>query len=216
MRDIRNGNLRNLKNKLQALPTCREKMVPDTSLQLVTAKSGDVTLKKNSGNQCHHFIHSNRDPRQEARLWVDNQRLIMPDLVIMGIGLGYHIFELLKRCEKIENAYLIEADERMFQLAETVHGFSGLADNAAIHFLIGQPLSNIAAKLTQSLVHPFSCHIFSPIVSLYPGKYHPVRKWVEKHLCSLRLSKRGDTPPARTDRLTFARGIESVLYQMST
>ena len=186
---------------------------PKTSLKLIKAGSGDWTAKRDYPDGSYRFIHSRIDPRREARMWAENQRIVMPHLVIIGVGLAYHVFELMEKCACMENAYLIEADESIFQLAMRVHDLSSLIRNTSIHFLIGSPLSDIENDLVTALVQPFSFHIFSPIVSLCPDIYNPVRKLIEKHLCALRLKEQdGDA----ADRLSFAEGVEKLLKQMST
>jgi len=145
-------------------------------------------------------------------MWTENQRIVMPRLVIMGVGLAYHVFQLLKSCRNLESAYLIEADESIFQLAMRVHDLSSLIQNTSIHFFIGSPLSDIENGLVTDLVQPFSFHIFSPIVSLYPDIYNPVRELIEKHLCALRLKEQDGEAP---DRLSFADGVANLLKQMS-
>ena len=202
MHDILNQNLQYFERRSQTLADRLKIISPDPSLELITAESGDLTAKKYSRNGSYHFIHSKKDPRREARMWTENQSIIMPCLVIIGVGFAYHVFELLKKCRNIENAYLIEADERMFQLAMKIHDFSSLIQNTAIHFLIGSQFSVIETSLSTSLVQPFSRHIFSPIVSLYPDIYNPVRELVEKHLCASRLKEENS--------------VENLLNQMST
>lgn len=200
MHDILKRNLHYLERRSQKLADCLREISTAPSLELITAESGDLTARKYSRDGLYHFLHSRINPKREARMWSESQRVKMPCLVIIGIGLAYHIFELLEKCGNIENAYLIEADQRIFHLAMKVHDFSNLMQNSSIHFLIGAPLSVIETTLSTSLVQPFSFHIFSPIVSLYKDIYNPVRELIEKHLYALRL-REGD-------------GVENLLNQM--
>ncbi|MCG6533591.1 MAG: hypothetical protein L7F78_02645 [Syntrophales bacterium LBB04] len=149
-------------------------------------------------------------------MWTEGQRITMPHLVIIGVGLAYHVFEFLKRCGTIEDAYLIEADESIFQLAMKVHDFSSLTRNTSFHFLISSPYSDIERLLSTSLVQPFSYHIFSPAVSLHPDIYHPIIELVEKHLCALRLNESHGATTNQGIHLSLARGVEKLLNQMKT
>lgn len=202
MHDILNRNLQYLERRSPALVKHLRGTSPDSSFELIAAESGDWTVKRYSRNGLYHFLHSKIDPRHEARMWTESQRIIMPFLVIIGIGLAYHVFELLKKCGNIEKAYLVEPDAGVFYTAMRIHDFSSLIQNASIQFFIGAPLSAIEKTLTTSLVQQFSCHVFSPLISAYPDMYNPVRELIEKHLCALRL-REGD-------------GIESLLKQMGT
>jgi len=201
LHDILNQNLQYLGRRSPVLADRLREIGPDPSLKLIAAESGDWTVRKSSRDGTHRFLHSRMDPRHEARMWADSQGVIMPRLVIIGIGLAYHVFDLLKKRGYVENAYLIEADERVFQMAMKVHDISSLVQNSSIHFLIDSPLSAMESIFSTFLTQPFSCHIFSPLVSIYAHKYNPVRESVSKHLCALRM-REGD-------------GVKNLLKQMS-
>jgi hypothetical protein len=201
LHDILNKNLQYLERRSQDQANRLKIINPDPFLELITAESGDLTAKKYSQDGSYRFLHSKIDPQEEARIWIDSQRIIMPRLVILGVGLAYHAFELLKKIGNMETAFLIEADERVSRLAMSVNNFSDLLQNSSVHLLIGCPVSVIETTLTASLVSPFSFHIFSPITFLYPDIYNPVIEFIKKHLCELRLSE-GDG------------GIERLLNQM--
>ena len=215
MHDILNRNLQYLEKRSQALANRLREMNPDPSFELLTAASGDLTARKYAEDGSYRFLHSRIDPKQEARMWTDSQRFVMPCFVIVGIGLGYHVLDLLKKCAYIENAYLIEVDERIFQLAMKVNDFSSLMQNPSIHFLLGYPLSSIEKTFSTSLVQPFSCHIFLPVTSLHPDIYHPIIESVEKRLYALRLRVGDEETFVRGACSSFARGIENLLGRIS-
>jgi len=198
--DILSQNLRYLERRSPILADRLREINPDPSLELIATESGDWTVRKYSRNGSYRFLHSRINPRQEANLWTENQCVIWPSFINMGIGLAYHVFELLEKRRYIGNAYLIEADEGIFRLAMMIHDFSSLMQNPSIHFLVGSPLLAIETVLSTFFVQPFSFHIFPSIVSLYPDIYNPIRESIEKHLCALRMSE-GD-------------GVENLLKQM--
>ncbi len=202
MYDILNQNLQYLEKKSQDLANRLREIEPDPSIELLTAVSGDLTARKCYQDGSYQFIHSTIDPRQEARMWVHSQRIMMPCLVIIGIGLAYHAFELFKKCGSIEKAYLIETDERIFQLALTVHDFSDIIRNPAVHLLAGYPFPVIEKILAAALMKPFSCHIFSPVVSLHAELYSPLIEFIQNRLCNLRLKEEDG-------------GVEYLLNQMT-
>ena len=65
---------------------------PD-SLEVVEGRRGDSTLKKGDV-----FLHSRYDPRTEAARLVDAADLDPKrPVLVVGLGLGYHVLELLTR-----------------------------------------------------------------------------------------------------------------------
>ena len=216
MHEILNKNLVHHENTSQALVQRLRRISPDPSLELLTAQSGDWTARKHFQNGSQHFLHSRIDPRIEAILWAESQYIILPHIVIIGIGLAYHVFEILKKCGNIESAYLIEADERIFQMAMRVHDFSSLFQNTSINFLIGFPFPDIVRFLETSLIQPFSYHVFLPAVSLYSDTYNSVRKLIDMHLWKLRTKEGADENTSiQNNSISFAKGVETLLYQMS-
>nr|MBC8360188.1 motility associated factor glycosyltransferase family protein [Candidatus Desulfatibia profunda] len=208
--------MRCLENRSQILAKRLSAIRPDPCLELTAAESGDWTAKKHFPNEAHRFIHSRIDPKKEAKLWLQSQDLIMPCLVILGVGLGYQVFELFKNCRSPEHAYLIEADEGLFRLALTVYDFSSLIQNTRVHFIVGEPFSVVAKRLLTSLIQSFSCHLVSGAVSSCPDRYTPVRKLVEKHLYALRLREKNGETSTRGQRLAVVQGVEHLLNQMRT
>lgn len=212
MDDLLNRNLHYLGRRSQNLANRLRGITSDTAHEVMAAESGDLTARNYAGDGSYRFLHSRIDPLQEARVWTDNQRIVMSHIVIIGIGFAYHVRELFSKHGNIEEAYLIEADEQLFQLALRVHVFSDIILNPRIHLLIGSPLSAIKTILTASLRKPFSYHIFFPIVSISPDIYNPLIIFIERHLLTLRL-KEGDT---RKNHQSLAKGVENLLNQMST
>ena len=208
--------MRCLESRSQILAKRLSAIRPDPCLELITAESGDWTAKKHFPNGPHRFLHSRIDPKKEAKMWLQSQDLILPRLFILGVGLGYQVFELFNNCRSPEHAYLFEADEEIFRLALTVHDFSSLIQNTRVHFIVGEPFSVVAKKLLTSLIQSFSCHLVSGAVSSCPDRYTPVRKLAERHLYALRLREKNGETSTWGKRLDVAQGVEHLLNQMRT
>ena len=64
-------------------------------IERVTAQSGDEVLRVGG-----RLMASRIDPRAEARAWVDARLALLNDVrtvVVLGLGSGYHVTELVKR-----------------------------------------------------------------------------------------------------------------------
>lgn len=213
MHNILKKNLHYLEKRYPSLAKHLRGTSPDSCLELVTAESGDLTARKFSPNESYRFLHGRIDPKEEARMWAEGQLAVMPRLVVIGIGLAYHVFELLKKCDTPESAYFIEADEQIFRLAMEIHDFSWLLKNTSIHFFVGYSRPALKKFFTTSLMQPFSCHIFLPVVSLYPDTYNRIIEYFEKRLCELRLAEEDGC--CRPNHLSFPRGVERLLHQIT-
>lgn len=67
-------------------------------LHLENSRSGEPTLKVVAGNGCEKRLHSSYDPLREASDLVDRFRFAGRGMVVvLGLGLGYHVSELAKR-----------------------------------------------------------------------------------------------------------------------
>lgn len=84
--------------------------------ELEKAKNGNYTLKYDG-----KYIHSKYNPIKEAEQFINsNMELLQKDkIVVYGIGLGYHINEILKNTKGI--IYLFEWNTKLIQYCEKVN-----------------------------------------------------------------------------------------------
>ena len=88
-------------------------------LQILKAKNGQPTLTVNNV-----LIHSRYDPYREAVAFIDHHKAIYQNkdlVVVYGLGLGYHIQELLKRIDSECKLYVFEADNDILEIAKTLN-----------------------------------------------------------------------------------------------
>ena len=68
------------------------------TLDLVTSKKGTLSLKVTGEDGRSRTLHSLYDPEKEARALVDACSFEGESLiVVLGLGLGYHVVELARR-----------------------------------------------------------------------------------------------------------------------
>ncbi|WP_194190937.1 6-hydroxymethylpterin diphosphokinase MptE-like protein [Clostridium chrysemydis] len=82
-------------------------------LSLVKSKSGLNTLKyKNK------YIHSKYDPLREAKTFISNNKdsLNNDSIVIIGLGLGYNINQILENFNNVKNIYVFEYSKDIVDL----------------------------------------------------------------------------------------------------
>lgn len=121
----------------------------DYKLHILPAKLGGNTLQyEREGKKI--FIHSSYDPIKEVKRWADNVDL-KPDSVVIvyGLGLGYHVAQLLERMGDENRLLIVEPStsifihavegERVRQLLEDKRVFISVADDQkGITFFLSQ------------------------------------------------------------------------------
>jgi len=129
------------------------------------------------------LLHSQVDPAGEAALLVDGVETGgQSHFVVLGLGLGYHVLELLRRTEAARARVLVvEADAAVLRAAMTVHDVSPLvqdrvtlcvgADRAAMARVVEVFLNSQAIGGLQIVEHPAS-------VRARAGYYQEVREGI--------------------------------------
>ncbi|MEF9951693.1 MAG: 6-hydroxymethylpterin diphosphokinase MptE-like protein [Clostridium sp.] len=92
------------------------------------------------------FIYSSYSPYKEVkRFWDSNIAKYegFESIVIYGLGLGYHVFELLKRVDNKFNIYIFDFDEEVYGILKNEIDFRVLDNNKNIHLFIGYTQENL-------------------------------------------------------------------------
>lgn len=87
-------------------------------MELEKSKSGLLTLKYNG-----KYLHSKYDPVREAEQFSKgNIELIQKDIVVLyGIGLGYHVIEIVKSMKEDAVLYIFEWNKELIKCCEEVN-----------------------------------------------------------------------------------------------
>lgn len=203
------ANMQSLGSRNRILTDRIKGLAPDGSLELITAESGAPTIRQDIGKDASHFIHSRINPVKEAQHWAQHQNIQKKSIVILGFGVGYHVFELIKMQPHSGAIHIIEADESLFRLALSLSDFSSIIDSEHIHFLVGQDIIFLEQILSSSLLKPFSYHIFLPAISLYRQFYANVVSLLDELLFRSRLN--GQKNNSSNGNIVFDGGIEKLI-----
>lgn len=82
----------------------------------VETVSKDITLKVKS-EQNEYYLHSIVDPKNQGLVFAQNNYSDRSDLVLYGLGLGYHVVALYKLLKKDQKLYILECNEIIAEYA---------------------------------------------------------------------------------------------------
>jgi len=143
---------------------------------LVPSRTGAPSLQVTCPDGSAKTLHSLYDPEKEARTLVDRcsfqgQGLI----VVLGLGLGYHVLELARRFPETE-LVVVEASEEIHALARESGNLDALAQGTT--FLVGlapdEALRRITRLQIKSGMKPLFVFPLSAAVSVFPREYEPL------------------------------------------
>ena len=135
----------------QIKTSLQEASAPD-SVELVIGRGGQKTLKVNG-----IFLHSRYNPEQEAKRLIDSASLDPKrPVLVVGLGLGYHVKELLHQDYEVA---VVEPEPYVARLALegplASEEFDFLLDVGDIDTITAtDSFQSLAARLPQVLVHP--------------------------------------------------------------
>lgn len=155
------------------------------SAEFAQSKRGAATLKVLAeGQQRPVLLHSAYDPVREAQRWNDALEFSEPtNIIVLGMGLGYHLVTFLKQHEYyIRFLFVVERDIRIFRVAMMLVDIRALLSRSGVQFFVGEDPpeipERIGEKRTDIILH--NCKIFThdQSLSLYPQYYQNVRETI--------------------------------------
>lgn len=141
-------------------------------LQIFKAKNGQLTLAVNDV-----LLHSRYDPYKEAVTFIDHHKAIYQDkdrIVAYGLGLGYHIKELLKRIDTDCKLYLFEADTGILEIAKTSDVVQDVLSDSRVEFIEGYNQSSLS-EFYEKLSGMGDLLIYKPSLRVLPNDYEDFR-----------------------------------------
>lgn len=173
------------------------------NLSLLETKNGSFTLKVKLGDEAEKTLHSLYDPEAEAKTIVNSFQFDGKGiLIVLGLGLGYHVAEIQKKFPNAE-IVVVEAVEEIYHLAAE-HGPK--LDNT-IKFIAGHSTDKALEKISwiqmKSGMSPIAIFSLSSAVSAFPDYYRPILSALENTV-SLKLWDRLRYPKLKHDRLNIA------------
>lgn len=178
---------------------------PDKAFEVLQTESGNVTVRRHAQDGTYRFIHSQVDPIREARSWVDHQNVDPDHAIILGIGLAYHVEELLHAFPDCSAIWLVEVNRSLFRLAMTVVDMSTILSNPKVHLWSDEDLLSFES---------FSYHPFLPAIALHQERYNSMILLLEQQLYQMRSHGRGSE--GGNNIFPFSGGVEVLLDVMKT
>lgn len=148
-------------------------------VRLLKARSGDSTLQVCAEDGSTKALHSLYDPRAEAASIVDRFPFDGGGvLVVLGLGLGYHVAELAHRFPGA-HIVVIEAHREIFRL----HKLHGPQLSERVCCLVGlepeQAVREVTRLQLRSGFAPLSVYFLPPALAAFPGYYGKIRTSLE-------------------------------------
>jgi len=143
---------------------------------LVPSRRGAPSLLVTGPDGSSRALHSLYDPEKEARSLVDRCSFQGAGLiVVLGLGLGYHVHELAQRFPGLE-LVVVETSAPIYALARECGNLERLPDQTT--FLIGLSTAEALRKITRlqlrSGMKPLFVFPFSAAVSAFRQDYEPL------------------------------------------
>ncbi len=142
-------------------------------LEVVPSKSGKMTLKVRGEGEPFKAFHSLYDPEAEARAMVNAFQFDGTGLlVVMGLGLGYHVWELYHRFPSTQMV-VVEVVPDIYEKAKTYGKISDLLEK--VTFMVGSPVHTLIRDIMEIQskpgMSPITIFNFPPAVSLFNQYY---------------------------------------------
>ena len=159
--------------------------MPDVSsqtLSLVKTKGGCFSLKIACDEGPAKTLHSLYDPEKEARSAVEAFHFDGTGfLVVLGLGLGYHVAELKRRFPGTE-ILVVEPASEIYEMARTHGNLPG--DSTRIRYMVGLETNEVVREVTRHQIRcgmaPVSVYPLPPAVSCFPAYYGPILDTLKK------------------------------------
>ncbi|MBN1051155.1 DUF115 domain-containing protein [Clostridium botulinum] len=150
-------------------------------IQIINTRESNPTLLVEN-----IFINSKYYPAKEGEKFIElNEKFYKNKDVVMvyGLGLGYHINELLKRCNDNCKIYIFDADKEIIKIADNLGVLENLRKDKRVKIS-----DNYSKKFLQDFVKVSQLVddilIYKPSVKLLPNKYMYLKNVLEDYSIS--------------------------------
>lgn len=175
--NILERNLGILKNKD---PHLAEEVIlypENDSVEFHIGKLGLPTISLKDGSGKRTLLHSSYDPIKEALQLLDRFSFIRPRVwLLLGLGLGYHFFELLKRITSSDIIIVVEKRMDFFKRSLETFDWQDALNNKKIKLIIDQDIGMVIQEIrerysTEILKVGLGIIRHNPSIDLYPHYY---------------------------------------------
>ncbi len=185
--DIYRKNLAVVGKRDPSLAQLLEQLEVPPSYRVEPSRDGDPTLIITTPEGKQKVIHSKYSPQEEASRLISSLDLASEvNLILLGLGLGYHIDHLNRHGVGEYNLYLVEPDPALFKCAISARDLSPFLESPRTTLLVGLSPEDTCKRLESylnyfvfngvravplpsldSIQRPFWDAILSPILKLH-------------------------------------------------
>ncbi len=204
--DVFQFNLNILRDRNPDLANIMEGQKFSGAYSIEPSKNGSPTLLFQDTTGKTISLHSRYNPEQEASQFIQNLELgDSSNFIIFGIGLGYHLLELIKNTPSHSNFLIIESKLEVFQRALQCEHFERLLRHQNIRWIVGEnynPEKFIPANWLDSFtLNGFTTVPLPLLTQLDPLYYKKLQSNIKETI--------NETQVAHNTRRTLSR----ILYQ---
>ena len=147
-------------------------------IEIINTKESNTTLLVENV-----FLHSKYYPVKEGEKFIELNEKFYKDkdeVMVYGLGLGYHIKELLKRCNENCKIYIFDADKEIIKIADNLGGLKDVRKDKRVKIFedYSQTFLQDFVKVSQ-LVDDIL--IYKPSVKLLSDEYMSLKNILEDY-----------------------------------
>lgn len=158
-------------------------LIVEESIKLVKSKSGLPVIKVKGESGKWLTLHSMIDPEKESRIMADNIDLsneMIP--VILGLGMGYHLFEILSR-KNVSTVIVVEKNEEIYEAFISEYADDKRLAEKQLIFVTDENNDEAINKISKIQIEngfkPFKIIEHSPSIRAFPGFYLEFKSRIE-------------------------------------
>ena len=156
-------------------------------LSVSVGRSGLPTIKIVGQNGNEFFLHSKYHPQKEAeRLIADVELAGKNPIIVLGFGLGYHLFEILEKSPANVPVLVIEPHPVIFKKALEVMELSALLNNPRVKVLLNPTQEELINALSFSITFENLSRVLTidhpASTALNPAYFNGVRELIRNIL----------------------------------
>lgn len=158
----------------------------EKNVYLVESRSGGPSLKVKLYDGSEKTLHSLYDPQKEAERLVDAFGFDGKGiLVVLGLGVGYHLIELVRRFPDAD-VVVVEGLPEIYELARASRMMDGIHDK--IKFIVGlhpdEAIREVTRYQLKKGIPPLALFSLPSEVYIFPSYYQPI---IERFRTSIKL-----------------------------
>lgn len=156
-------NLAQLKKKDPVLAQAVSSIHSEGRYTVTASKKGPPSLSLTLPDGNKITIHSTYDPVREAGQFIDQcDAGNFSNFIVLGLGLGYHIQELVGRAPRSSKIYIFDKDMECLYCCLANTDFTSIISHPGVQFQIGVGTSSVEETLEPDRIH-FSLNGYATI-----------------------------------------------------